>query len=79
VPFEDVRKPGFFGHFEPSRLSVPRYGERLLSKNYHRFIILQLPEHLSYKHLVVFLAHVFTSRSIGSSFPIPTYNLTLHL
>ncbi|KAF8499987.1 calcium activated cation channel [Gautieria morchelliformis] len=25
VPFTDVRKPGFFGHFEPSRLSVPRY------------------------------------------------------
>ncbi|KAF8507846.1 calcium activated cation channel [Hysterangium stoloniferum] len=25
VPFEEVRKHGFWGHIEPSRLSVPRY------------------------------------------------------
>lgn len=65
MPFEDVRKPGFFGHFEPSRLSVPRYAERLLFKYCQSSFNLQLPEYLSHRHLVVFLAYIFTSRSVG--------------
>lgn len=73
VPFNSIRNLGFFGHFEPSRLSVPRYGV-----GYPR-LVLYLPN-FSYQNIfriVIWLFFLLTYSQAGQLVSIPASNVYL--